>query len=369
MHVLSPFYKHLIKPIFFKFDPELVHDRVTNLGQLLGSNFVTRGLISKLFAYQNPVLTQKYYGLTWPNPVGLGAGFDKDANLIQVLPSVGFGFAEIGSVTWEAYAGNPQPRLFRLPKSQALVVYYGLKNLGVHKIVERIKTYLHSNMVVGVSIAKTNCSRTNTDAAGVEDYFLTLQYLIEQNVGDYYTINVSCPNTFGGEPFTTAARLEMLLAKLSQLEVTKPVFVKLPINLPIAQFDELLQIAVKYKLTGVVIGNLNKERSSQWIKDLLPDNIKGGISGKPTWELSNQLIAYTYKHYGDKLKIIGLGGIFSAADAYTKIKLGASLVQLVTGLIYQGPQLIGQINKELVQLLQRDGYSNISQAIGVDNIS
>lgn len=363
-HLLAPLYKNIAKPIFFKQDPEDVHDRMTHAGNLLGKNSLTRALVRLVFNFDNQMLEQEVAGVYFRNPIGLSAGFDKNAKLINILPEVGFGHMELGSVTLNAYKGNPKPRLFRLPKSKALVVYYGLMNEGIKNILPRIKVVKKSKSAVGISVAKTNSEKTSTEEGGIHDYYECLKYINENKTGDYYTINISCPNTFGGEPFTTKERLENLLSKISTLKITKPVFVKMPINLEWKDFDDLLQVCIKYKITGVVIGNLTKVRDPNLIHDQIPEHIKGGISGKPTWELCNNLISETYKRYSDKLIIIGVGGVFSAEDAYEKIKRGATLIQLITGMIFEGPQLIGTINKGLVVLLKKDGYKNISEAVG-----
>lgn len=177
-------------------------------------------------------------------------------------------------------------------------------------------------------------------------------------------INISCPNTFGGEPFTDAKRLEKLLHATDKLELQKPVFIKMPINLPLGEFDALLRVITKHSVAGVTIGNLHKDRRAVDVKDVLPDEVKGNLSGAPTKEVTTALIRRTYKQYGDTLVIIGVGGIFSAEDAYEKIQAGASLVALITGMIFEGPQLAGDINQQLVRLMVRDGYTNIAQAIG-----
>lgn len=364
--IIGWFYRRIGKPIFFKFDPELVHDRITLLGKLFGSNPLTRRLVRVLFNVDHPSLVQNVAGLHFRNPVGLSAGFDKNAQLINILPSVGFGHMEIGSVTQHPYEGNPKPRLYRLKKSRGLVVYYGLKNIGVKKIVDRIRKRKDPSGIIGISVAKTNAPSTADLAGGIADYVACLEYLESNNVGDYYTINISCPNTFGGEPFTTAESLRPLLSAITKLKIKKSIFIKMPTNLPKQQFDQLLQLIVEYKVTGVVIGNLTKVRDSNLIKDQIPGHIKGGISGKPTEQLSNDLIAYTYRHYGQNLIIVGVGGIFSAEDAYRKIRLGATLVQLITGMIFVGPQLIGEINAGLVSFLARDDFRNISEAVGYD---
>jgi dihydroorotate dehydrogenase len=357
-------YRNILKKIFFKKDPEDVHDRMLENGHFLGKYRITRFITRKLFDYQNPILSQEISGLKFRNPVCLSAGFDKNASIVDILPEVGFGAMELGSVTWKPYEGNPKPRLYRLPKSKALVVYYGLMNVGVVKFVEKLKKYVQKKSIVGISVAKTNCTDTSTEEGGINDYFECLKYLEHEQIGDFYTINISCPNTFGGEPYTTGEKLEKLLKKISELNIKKPVFVKMPINLPLEEFDSLLKVIIKYKLTGVVIGNLTKVRDPELIKDEIPEHIKGGISGMPTQKLNNELISYTYKNYGKDLVIVGVGGIFSPEDAYEKIKRGASFVQLITGMIFQGPQLIGEINYGLTKLLKKDGYSNIKEAIG-----
>lgn len=359
-------YRNFLKPFFFKRDPEDVHDRMLVLGQKLGSNKMLSKLTRGVFHYKNEMLSQTILGLNFSNPVGLSAGFDKDAKLINTLPHVGFGYAEIGSVTLKSYEGNPKPRLSRLPKDKALVVYYGLKNDGVNVIAKRIEDSYkeRDDFLLGISVARTNSKEASSLEAGIKDYKECLQYLVENNIGDYYTINISCPNTFYGEPYTTPEKLDRLLREISEVNTQKPVFLKMPINLRWEEFDELLKIIVRRKFKGVVIGNLNKDRESEYITEEYPKSMKGGVSGFPTRELSNNLIKRTYLKYKDELVIIGVGGIDSAEAAYQKITLGASAVQLITGMIFQGPQLIGEINKGLVELLKTDGFKNISEAIG-----
>jgi dihydroorotate dehydrogenase len=360
-------YQRLLKPVFFLQDPELVHDRMSVLGTFLGKFAFIRAITKLVFRYDNEkYLGQTVAGMYFANPVGLSAGFDKNAKLLNILPSVGFGYMEVGSITHKPYEGNPKPRLYRLPKSQALVVYYGLKNDGVVALIPKLKAKRDENFKLFISVAKTNCKETSKTEEGANDYADCLRVLEREGVGDAYTINISCPNTFGGEPFTTPERLELLMKKISKLKIQKPVFVKMPINLGWNEFDALLKVILKYGLTGVVIGNLNKNHNDPSIKDSIPGNIKGGISGKPTFELSNALISKTYKKYGDKFVIIGVGGIFSAEDAYEKIKRGASIVQLITGLIYKGPSVVGEINFGLMRLLREDGYKNVGEAVGVN---
>ena len=362
-------YKNILKPILFRFDPELVHNHFIKIGSKLGEHRLTRLLTQLAFDFESPILEQIVAGMKFRNPIGLSAGFDKDANLVEIIPKVGFGYMEVGTVTLEPYRGNPTPRLMRLPNSKALVVNFGLKNIGVRRIIQKLSRKLRRDFKFAISVGKTNSPDTNSLQSGIRDYFGCLNELVSANVGDFYVINISCPNTFGGEPFTTKIRLEKLLAKLVKVKTEKPIFIKMPINLVWKDFDLLLKIIIKYRLAGVIIGNLNKDRSRPEIKDFIPENQKGGISGLPTQKLSDELIGKTYQKYCKKLAIIGVGGVFSPADAYRKIRLGASLVSLITGVIYEGPQLIGKINSELVEMLQKDGFGSISEAIGAEHRS
>lgn len=361
-------YKTLLKPILFKFDPENVHDRFTSVGKFLGALPPARFLTRKLLRYDNSVLEQEIAGINFKNPIGLSAGFDKDANLIKITESVGFGFQQVGSVTLKSYVGNPGKRLHRLPKSQGIVVYYGLKNDGTAEIVKRLEGAegVIKDYPLSISVAKTNSKEAASEQEAIQDYIGSLKLLEEINVQKFYTINISCPNTYGGEPFTTPEKFGRLAKEIKNLKLSKPVFVKLPINLPWSELRGLIQVAVENNFAGIIIGNLNKDRDREEIKDEIPEEIKGGISGLPTKMLSDDLIANSYKEFGDKLVVIGVGGVFSAEDAYAKIRKGASLVQLITGMIYEGPQLIGKINKGLVKLLEKDGFSNISEAVGAD---
>ncbi len=356
-------YKAVFKRIFFRIDPEIVHDRMTGNGILLGSNFLTRKFISLMFSYSNRKLEQNIFGINFPNPIGLAAGFDKDAQLTNILPSVGFGFAEVGSITGELCGGNPKPRLWRLKKSKGLVVYYGLKNEGCKKISKRLRNKKFK-IPIGTSIAKTNSKKTVSDKVGIEDYVKA--YKMFTDIGDYFTINISCPNVYGGQPFTDGNRLDKLLKKIDVIRTKKPNFLKISPDLSKKEIDEIIKVSKNYRIDGFVCANLTKNRDNKKIVDKDVQK-KGGMSGKVVEDLSNDLIKYIYKKTKGKYVIIGCGGVFTAEDAYKKIRLGASLIQLITGMIFEGPQLISEINQGLVKLLERDKLSNISQAIGMDN--
>lgn len=355
-------YKTIPRRIFFLMDPEEVHDRMIDLGKFLGRYALTRRFTALLFSYSNKALEQNILGINFSNPVGLAAGFDKNAELTSITPSVGFGFMEVGSITGEPCMGNPKPRLWRLPKSQSLVVHYGLKNDGAEVIANRLEN-VKMSIPLGISMAKTNSEKTVETEAGISDYFKAYEKFV--NIGDYCTVNISCPNAYGGQPFTDATSLEKLLSKIDTIRTTKPIFLKISPDLNRDEIDKIIEVSRRHKISGFICANLTKNRNNKKINDdSVPD--KGGLSGKVVEELANELIRYVYNKTHGQYVIIGCGGVFSAEGAYKKIRLGASLIELITGMIYEGPQVISEINRGLAELLARDGFSNISEAVGAD---
>lgn len=370
-------YKNLLKPIFFLVEPENMHDGMTLIGRLLGSNSLTRQLTKLLFFYSHPSLEQTILGIQFSNPIGLAAGFDKNARLTNILPSVGFGFTEVGTITGEKCDGNPKPRLWRLIKSKSLVVYYGLKNDGSEKISARLKNQKF-NIPVITSIGKTNNLQTVGVEDGIRDYVKAYRHFT--GIGHFFDINISCPNTFGGTPFSDPAKFHKLMTQIDKISIPistksdrgssmakrigthKPVFIKMPPDLTDHEVDEILKVARKHQIAGFICCNLTKKRKQGILDQMIPKD--GGLSGKLVEDLANHQIQRIYQKTKGKYIIIGCGGVFSAKDAYKKIKLGATLVQLITGMIFEGPQLISEINQGLVRLLQKDGYKNISEAIG-----
>ncbi len=316
--IIGTLYRNGLKPLLFKRDPDFVHHKFCALGHSLGKYSLFRGLTGLAFAYNNPKLEQTVDGIKFPNPVGLSAGFDKEAEMIPILPKVGFGFLQIGSVTLEPYEGNKGKRAVRLKKSQGIIVNYGLKNKGIKNLVNEIPKEKACKVPISVSIAKTNCPQTAVLENGLKDYLDCIKFAEEHQMGDFYTINISCPNTADGEPFSTPKTIDLLLSGIDGLEIKKPVYLKMPIDKSWEEYEALLEVIAKHKVQGLVIGNLLKDRTSKDIIDPIPEGQKGGISGKPTEKVCNELIFKTYQKYKDRFTIVGVGGIFSAEDAYHK---------------------------------------------------
>ncbi len=345
-------YKNVLKPILFRFDPEMVHNHFVWFGEFAGKSRVLKRLVSLLYGYKGKDISKTVDGLTYQTPFLLSAGFDYNGRLLNILPEISFGGEEVGSVTARPSEGNPKPRLIRLPKSRSLIVNKGLRNDGVDKIIERLSHFAKAtrdkkNFVVGISIARTNDEKASDTEEGVKDYVYSFKRLNEENIGDYYTLNISCPNAFGGETFANPVLLQKLLAKISEIKCSKPVYIKMPINLEWQKFDELLKVAEKFEMIkGVVIGNLNKNYEDLDYRDEAPESYCGGLSGKPCSELSNELIKKTKAVYGNRFTIIGCGGIMSVEGMVKKFEAGSDLIQLITGMIYNGPGFIKELANE-----------------------
>lgn len=360
--VIGGIYRKALKPFFFRLDPEAVHDGMTLLGAVLGKTALTRAATQAMFGYRHPALVQTVAGIRFENPLGLSAGFDKEGRLTGIIPDVGFGFMEVGSVTGTPCPGNPRPRLWRLPELDALVVYYGLKSSGAVAAARRLQRKSF-RLPLGMNIAKANLKEMDSIEEGVADYMRAATAL--RGIGDYVTVNISCPNTSGGEPFADPGHLDHLLSALDGLALTAPLFVKLPVDLSKAEVEDLLAVAERHRVTGFVCTNLSKRRDLPVLRGhSVPPH--GGISGKVVEGQSNVVLRHVARRSRGRFVLIGVGGVFSAEDAYKKIRLGASLVQLITGMIYRGPQVISEINQGLVQLLLRDGFTNIADAVGAD---
>lgn len=367
-------YKYVIKPLLFLLTPDFTHKLIVFCGRVAQALPPVRWGIRKSWGFQDNSLQQEVSGITFRNPIGLSAGFDKNIQLLSLMEDIGFGFASGGSVTLEPRKGNRRPWFHRLPRTKSVVVFAGMPNKGLRKIRNYIErnTRRSSNAVSVISVAVIANKTTIEQAGGypaeqaiINDVKKATEYIIHNKLASVVEINISCPNA-GKEPFIEAESLDALLTTLDIVPRDVPFWVKMPHLYDIKQFDALLGVIVRHNIQGVTVANLIKDRSKINIKDSLTDEIRGGLSGAPTREHSLELIRHAYKKYGDRLTIIGVGGVFSAEDAYAKIKAGASLVGLITGLFFEGPQLVGQINRGLVELLKKDGFSRISEAVGAD---
>lgn len=354
----------VLRPLLFQCDAEAVHEFFLALGQYLGRIKPAKSVIRAIFSRHYSVLNCRHVGISFKTPVGLAAGFDYEGKLSDFLPALGFGFQSVGTVTYGASAGNPRPRLSRLVESKAILVNKGYKNKGIQTVSQVISG--RSDIPIGLSIGATNSEAITSVEQQIEDIERAFNVVRNNSKISYFELNISCPNV-RGQSYALAQpqHFSCLLRRLQVPALGRAMFIKMPIELPWNQFKQLCDIALACGVSGVIIGNLAINRDNPALN---PNEVRlagpGSFSGLPTRKSSNELISRTYQEYGSKLIIIGVGGIFSAADAYEKICRGASLVQLITGLIFQGPQLVAEINKGLADLVRQDGYKNIFEAIG-----
>ncbi len=357
-------YKFIFKQIAFRIDAEVVHNSITGVGEFLGKV----GLLEKIFAAvlsnKDKNISQKILGIKFYSPIGLSAGFDYEARLTQITPTLGFGFHSVGTITNNSYEGNPKPMLGRLPKSKSLMVNKGFKNTGARAISTKLKRMMF-DIPVGISVGRTNNPNLG-QAESVRDVVSAFKIFESAKVSNsYYELNISCPNLSGNVTFYEPKKLDLLLETLDKVKVKKPIFLKMPITKSNQLTLALLNVASKHKIAGVIFGNLQTNRNDPALDKKEAKKFKvGNFSGKATWQRSNELIELAYRNFKDRFVIVGCGGVFSAEDAYIKIKKGAQLVELITGMIFVGPQLIAQINLGLSDRLKTDGFKNISEAVG-----
>lgn len=330
LKIVRIIYKAILRPIFFRFDPENIH----NIAIKFLRNPIFYTSTKLVLKRKTPKLKKKILGLTFENPIGLAAGFDKNADLHNI-DCLGFGFTEVGSVTADPCDGNPKPRLWRMKKHKSLQVNYGLANQGAEAISKKLKNKKF-NIPLGISIAKTNCKANASKKEAIADYAKSFELL--HPLADYITINISCPNTYGGEPFTNPKDLDDLLKEIRKIKCKKPILIKLPVDLTEAELTPLIEVAENHKIDGYVCTNLTKDRN------ISTPGHSGGVSGQLLKDKSTETIRLVHKLTKGESVIIGVGGINSPKDAIEKLKAGATLLQLITGMIYEGPQLIAEIN-------------------------
>ena len=353
----------IARPVIFLMEPEDAHYMFKRVGVFLGKYSITRSLTSLFFNYDHKSLNTTVDGIEYRNPVGLSAGFDKDGELTSIYPSIGFGLAELGSFTGEVCPGNPGKRLFRMIKSKSILVWYGLNNQGAEKISSRLQGTDFGPLRVGINAAKSNITPEFDLQESIDDYVKTLRLF--KDIGDYFTINISCPNTQDGEPFVDPVKLGALLTAVNENRVAgRPVYVKLAADLELEEIDVIVDTCLEYNIDGVVLTNLAKPSHNQdFVKEELPYH-KGAMSGLPLQRISTNVIRHVYRRTRGKLTIVGVGGVFTAKDAYEKITSGASLLHMITTMIFDGPQNINEINRGLVKLLEADGFKSIEEAVG-----
>lgn len=345
------FWEKLIRPTMFRLDAESAHD--------LGMRSLRNGLAEPYYSNAAEAGNRvERFGLRFPNPIGIAAGFDKNAVAVNQLASLGFGLVEIGTVTFIPQSGNPKPRMFRLPDDQAVINRLGFNNEGAAAVAERLSR-LNRNCVVGVNIGK-NKDVPNDEAT--ENYLAAFELLAP--FADYIAVNISSPNTPNLRELQRSENLDELLGSLSHAAKERvPLLVKIAPDLSEAEIEAAVDISLKYELAGIIATNTTVDRAGLRSSGVAEMGA-GGLSGKPLLARSTQVIRTIYKHSSGNLPIIGVGGVFSGEDAFEKIAAGASLVQAYTGFIYGGPTFARDVNFGLAGILKERGFSSVDEAVG-----
>ena len=342
------FFYSFLKSLLFLFDPEIAH-RIT-------INYLKFARFKKPKLYK--VLQSEVFGLNFQNPIGIAAGFDKNGEVAHNLINLGFGFSEVGTVTPKPQPGNPRPRVFRLKDDRAIINRLGFNSVGFSEVKTKLGKI--GDNIIGVNIGANKNSKDFS-----EDYIKGIKFF--STLASYITINISSPNTPGLRNLEVLENLDVLLDKINNLDredllIKIPILLKISPDLEVDNLKYLCEKVLSSKIDGLIISNTTISRDS-----ISTDTLeKGGLSGKPIFDISTKQLRMAYKYTNGKIPLIGVGGVDSAEKAYEKIKNGASLIQLYTGLVYNGPNLIKDINEDLSSLIERDGYSNISEAVGAE---
>jgi dihydroorotate dehydrogenase len=367
-------YRNLLRPLLFsgaKVDPEFAHEQAIALLHWLDNNqngsFVSKRLaqLQQSVSYQDARLEQQLWGLNFANPLGLAAGFDKDGMAARIWGKLGFGFAELGTVTYYPQPGNPRPRLFRLTEDEAALNRMGFNNQGSAVLAERLSKQQPSSIPLGINLGKSKITPLEEAAA---DYLGSFKRLRE--VGDYFVVNVSSPNTPGLRSLQDKTQLSRILDVLQGENLSKkPILVKIAPDLSWDGIADVIELAHTYQLAGIIATNTTLRRDGLKTRVLEATGKSvteeaGGISGKPLRDRATEVIRLIARDRGS-LPIIGVGGIFTAEDAWEKITAGANLIQVYTGWIYEGPWMVRRILEGLVQQLETRGLNSISEAVGL----
>ena len=337
-------YKLLIRPLFFIFNAEFIHNISLSLVNLLYFIPGIKLISKKIFCLEDERLSFNFENIKFKNKIGLAAGFDKNAEHLDVLETFGFGHVEVGTVTPKPQSGNEKPRLFRLSSDKALLNRMGFNNDGVDAVIKRLKKY-RGKMVIGVNIGK---NKQTSNEKAVDDYLFCFKKL--RDYVDYFTVNVSSPNTPDLRELQSKSNLDILLSQI-QLENRKknkiPVFIKIAPDLDLSEVEDIIKVCENHKINGIIATNTTISRDN--IKNKKINHMgDGGISGRPISDKSNKVISHIKK--SSRLKIIGVGGVFDINDFHNKIDSGADLVQVYTGWIYEGPSMIKRINKAILEI-------------------
>jgi len=356
-----------IRPLLFRLDPETAHEWAVGALATVQRVPGALALLSRAFAVTDARLAVTRWGLRFPNPVGLAAGFDKNATVYPALAALGFGFVEVGTITPRPQPGNPRPRLFRLPEDEAVINRMGFNNRGAEAAARSLVRQV-CTVPVGINIGK---NKDTPNEAALDDYRRCLRALYAY--GDYFVVNVSSPNTPGLRALQRAEALGRLLegvldeARSLARETgapAKPVLVKLAPDLDVELMREVVRAALDQGVAGFVATNTTVDRAG--LKNRVHAHEAGGLSGRPLEGRATEMVRHVYRATEGRVPIVGVGGVFDGAGAYAKIRAGASLVQVYTGLIYRGPGIVRRITRELLALLERDGYRTIDEAVGAD---
>lgn len=344
-----------VKPILFKLPAETAHSTVHSLLRVVQDTPLERGVATR-YTVDDERLSVDAFEQTFPNPVGVAAGFDKNGEIPSALAGLGFGHVEIGGVTAEAQPGNPRPRLFRLLEDEALVNRMGFNNHGADRVAAELDRLTLPDVPVGVNIGK---SKSAPLESAEEDYAYTYDRLAA--FGDYFVVNVSSPNTPGLRELQNREHLTRILETLQDAGAS-PLLVKLSPDLDEPAIEDALALVDELDVDGVIATNTTTERSDSLRSPRKAE--QGGLSGKPLEARATKMVAFVAER--TDVPVVGVGGVFDAEDAYRKIRAGASLVQLYTGLVYRGPSIARNINEGLLDLLERDGFESVEDAIGAD---
>lgn len=354
-------YKTLLRPILFRMSADSAHEWTIKSSSLISGWQAATTLVDRMYGFQDPALEQQILGLRFPNPVGLAAGFDKNGLTVPLMQALGFGFVEIGSITAKASPGNPKPRSFRLPEDRSIINRMGLNNEGAKTVAMRLSKLSTVRIPLGINIAKTHNSLIHGDKA-LEDYRISFE--MAKPIADYITLNISCPNTEDGKTFE---RPESLEALLDVLEIGKnaadpPVLVKISADIETPVLDELIDLCESKAVSGYVAVNTSSGRDHlHSAEDVIRACGNGGLSGAAIRTNSTEKISrIREKTKGGKL-IVGVGGIMSAEDAIEKLMAGANLLQIYTGLVYEGPALVRRINHGILEALKKENKTHIYQ--------